>query len=62
MKTETKKKVKKMLACMMVATTLVMAATGCSQKEAGTVSTDGSTSMEKSLERWERLLRDKIPM
>lgn len=47
MKTETKKKVKKMLACMMVATTLVMAATGCSQKEAGTVSTDGSTSMEK---------------
>ena len=32
---------------MMVATTLVMAATGCSQKEAGTVSTDGSTSMEK---------------
>lgn len=47
MKTETKKKVKKMLACMMVATTLVMTATGCSQKEAGTVSTDGSTSMEK---------------
>lgn len=47
MKTETKKKVKKMLACMMVATTLVMATTGCSQKEAGTVSTDGSTSMEK---------------
>lgn len=47
MKTETKKKVKKMLACMMVATTLVMAATGCSQKEAETVSTDGSTSMEK---------------
>lgn len=47
MKTETKKKVKKMLACMMVATTLAMAATGCSQKEAGTVSTDGSTSMEK---------------
>ena len=47
MKTETKKKVKKMLVCMMVATTLVMAATGCSQKEAGTVSTDGSTSMEK---------------
>ena len=47
MKTETKKKVKKMLACMMVATTLVMAATGCSQKEAGTVSTNGSTSMEK---------------
>lgn len=47
MKTETKKKVKKMLACMMVATTLVMAATGCSQKEAGTISTDGSTSMEK---------------
>ena len=47
MKTETKKKVKKMIACMMVATTLVMAATGCSQKEAGTVSTDGSTSMEK---------------
>ena len=47
MRTETKKKVKKMLACMMVATTLVMAATGCSQKEAGTVSTDGSTSMEK---------------
>ena len=47
MKTETKKKVKKMLACMMVATTLVMAATGCSQKEAGAVSTDGSTSMEK---------------
>ena len=47
MKTETKKKVKKMLACMMVATTLVMAATGCSQEEAGTVSTDGSTSMEK---------------
>ncbi len=40
MKTETKKKVKKMLACM-------MAATGFSQKEAGTVSTDGSTSMEK---------------
>ena len=47
MKTETKKKVKKMLACMMVATTLVMSTTGCSQKEAGTVSTDGSTSMEK---------------
>lgn len=47
MKTETKKKLKKVLACMMVATTLVMTATGCSQKEAGTVSTDGSTSMEK---------------
>lgn len=47
MKTETKKKMKKVFACMMVATTLVMAATGCSQKEAGTVSTDGSTSMEK---------------
>lgn len=38
---------KKMIAFVMAASVLAMAATGCSKKTEGTVSTDGSTSMEK---------------